>query len=137
MAGMLAFAENRRNAPLCKARRRGLYRPRPAPSGFLALEKRVSGTRISSEGLDRRRRRLLFRSWHRGIVEMDLVLGRFADAEIARWSEVQLDDYERLLEIPDQPLFAWVSGAEAVPPDHDTPMFRALRAFHESGEGLK
>jgi antitoxin CptB len=103
----------------------------------LALEKRVSGTRISSEGLDRRRRRLLFRSWHRGIVEMDLVLGRFADAEIGQWSEAELDDYERLLEIPDQPLFAWVSGAEAVPADHDTPMFRALRAFHDSGEALK
>ena len=55
----------------------------------------------------------LFRCWHRGIVEMDLVLGRFADAQIADWSEAELDDYERLLEIPDQPFFAWVSGAEA------------------------
>ena len=40
----------------------------------------MSGSRISSEGLDARRRRLLFRSWHRGIREMDLVLGRFAEA---------------------------------------------------------
>lgn len=97
----------------------------------------MTGTRISSEGLDGRRRRLLFRSWHRGIVEMDLVLGRFADAQIGQWSEAELDDYERLLEIPDQPFFAWVSGAEAVPAEHDTLMFRRLRAFHDSGEALK
>ena len=97
----------------------------------------MTGTRISSEGLDARRRRLLFRSWHRGIREMDLVLGRFADAHITQLSEAELDDYERLLEIPDQPFFAWVSSAEAVPVEHDTAMFRRLRDFHESGEALK
>jgi antitoxin CptB len=88
-------------------------------------------------GLDTRRRRLLFRSWHRGIREMDLVLGRFADAQIAQWSEPELDDYEQLLEIPDQLFFAWVSGAEPVPGEHDTPMFRRLRAFHDSGEAIR
>jgi antitoxin CptB len=67
---------------------------------------------------------------------MDLVLGRFADAQIAQLSEAELDDYERLLEIPDQPFFAWVSGAEAVPTEHDTAMFRRLREFHASGAGL-
>ena len=35
-------------------------------------------------GLDPRRRKLLFRSWHRGMREMDLILGGFADAAIAR-----------------------------------------------------
>ena len=55
----------------------------------------MTGTQISSEGLDPRRRRLLFRSWHRGIREMDLVLGRFADAHIATLSVPELDEYER------------------------------------------
>ena len=96
----------------------------------------MTGTRISSEGLDARRRRLLFRSWHRGIREMDLVLGRFADAHVAQLSEAELDDYERLLEIPDQPFFAWVSGAEAVPTEHDTAMYRRLREFQASGAGI-
>jgi len=97
----------------------------------------VTGTQISSEGLDERRRRILYRSWHRGIREMDLVLGRFADAQIARWSDAELDDYERLLEIPDQQFFAWVSGAETISADYDTAMFRRLREFHDSGEALK
>lgn len=93
----------------------------------------MTGTQISSDGLDARRRRLLFRSWHRGIREMDLVLGRFADSQIAILSDADLDEYERLLEIPDQQMFAWVSGAEATPADIDTALFRRLRAFH--GEG--
>ena len=44
----------------------------------------MTGTTRSSEGLDPRRRKLLFRSWHRGIREMDLILGGFADAENPR-----------------------------------------------------
>jgi antitoxin CptB len=52
------------------------------------------GPAISSEGLDGRRRRVLFRCWHRGIREMDLVYGRFADAEIANLSAVELDELD-------------------------------------------
>jgi antitoxin CptB len=102
----------------------------------LALEQTVSGTQLSSAGLDVRRRRLLFRSWHRGVREMDLVLGRFADSELVKLSEAELDDYERLLDIPDQQFFAWVSGAETVAADYDTPIFRRLRDFHTKVEGL-
>ena len=92
----------------------------------------MTGTQISSEGLDPRRRRLLFRSWHRGIREMDLVLGRFADAHIAILSDSELDEYERWLEVPDQRIFAWVNGAQTVPPEFDSVLFRRLRDFHRS-----
>ena len=92
----------------------------------------MTGTQISSEGLDPRRRRLLFRSWHRGIREMDLVLGRFADAHIATLNENELDEYERWLDVPDQRIFAWVNGAQVVPPEVDTPLFKRLRDFHSS-----
>jgi antitoxin CptB len=96
----------------------------------LALEKRVTGSEISSEGLDVRRRRLLFRSWHRGIREMDLVLGRFADALIGKLTDAELDEYERLLDVPDPQMFAYVNGAEKAPPEIDTALFRRLRDFH-------
>jgi len=94
----------------------------------------VTGTRISSQGLDQRRRRLLFRAWHRGIREMDMVMGRFADAHITGFSEAELDAFEELLVAPDQQAFAWVTGAEEVPPEFDTPMFRRLREFHLSND---
>jgi antitoxin CptB len=90
----------------------------------------VTGSTRSSEGLDVRRRRLLFRSWHRGIREMDLILGMFADAHIGEFSDAELDAYEQLIAWPDPDLLGWVTGAFEPPTDGDTPMFRRLRAFH-------
>ena len=90
----------------------------------------MSGTTISSEGLDERRKRLKFRLWHRGIREMDLVLGGFADAELGGLKDSELTEVEGWLDVPDQQMFAWVNGAEAVPDEVDTPSFRKLRTFH-------
>ena len=61
---------------------------------------------------------------------MDFVLGRFADAELNRLSDRELDELERWLEIPDQQIFAWVNGSEAAPADMNTALFRKLCAFH-------
>jgi len=90
----------------------------------------TTGTNLSSEGLDPRRRRLLFRCWHRGIREMDLVLGGFADAQLALLTEAELDELERWLEVPDQQIFAWVNGMEVTPQEFATVLFRRLRDFH-------
>lgn len=90
----------------------------------------MTGSTRSSEGLDERRRRLLFRSWHRGIREADLVLGRFADAHIANLTDADLDEYERLLDVPDHDLYTWVTEEVSVPSEYETALFRRLRAFH-------
>ena len=93
----------------------------------------TTGTNRSSDGLDARRRRLLFRCWHRGIREMDLVLGRFADEQLASLSEVELTELEGWLDIPDQQMFAWVNGMEPAPPEFETGLFRRLRDFRGKG----
>ena len=90
----------------------------------------TTGSARSSSGLDGRRRKLLFRSWHRGFREMDLILGRFADARIADLAEHELDDYERLIGYPDQDLYLWVTGQAPVPAECDGPVIASLRAFH-------
>ena len=97
----------------------------------------MTGTTRSSEGLDLRRRKLLFRSWHRGMREMDLIMGRFADAKVAALSDGEVADFERLIEVPDPDLLAWITGEAAVPPDFDSALFRSLRHFHLSGEGSR
>ncbi len=89
----------------------------------------MSGSKLSSAGLDIRRRKLLFRSWHRGTREMDLIMGRFADAHITGFSDTELDEFERLIENPDPDLLAWVTGVRAPPPGEDTEMFHRLCAF--------
>lgn len=91
---------------------------------------RVTGTRRTSEGLDLRRRRALYRAWHRGLREMDIILGRFTDAEIEHLSEAELDEFEHLLEAPDTNLYEWVSGRAPTPAEYDNAIFRRLVAFH-------
>src|SRR4030088_3543226 len=78
-------------------------------------EEAMTGTTRSSHGLDVRRRKLLFRSWHRGIREMDLIMGRFADAHIGDLTEAEVDAYEQLLEVPEHDVYAWISGEAPVP----------------------
>ena len=87
-------------------------------------------TERSSEGLDARRRRLLFRAWRRGVREMDLIIGRFADAHIEAFDDSGLDDFERLMEAPNAELYAWVVGVESAPAPYDTVVLAELRSFH-------
>lgn len=86
----------------------------------------------SSAGLDPRRKRLLFRAWHRGIREMDLLLGRFADARIETLSDLELDRLDVLMALPDPLLYGWLTGAEPPPPDADLALIGQIAAFHSS-----
>jgi antitoxin CptB len=89
----------------------------------------TTGTTRSSDGLDLRRRKILFRAWHRGIKEMDLIMGRFADQRLDHLSSGDLDEFEGLMQVPDQQLYAWINGSEDVPAERDTALLRALREF--------
>jgi antitoxin CptB len=90
-------------------------------------------TERSSEGLDERRRKLLFRAWRRGVREMDLIIGRFADAHIDKFDAKGLDDFEHLIEAPNADLYAWVTGTENAPAAYDTVVLATLIAFHSRG----
>jgi antitoxin CptB len=80
--------------------------------------------------LEERRKRLMFRAWHRGTREMDLLLGPFADAVAAGLSTDEIAIFEAWLEVPDPDIYAWIVGSAATPADYDTPLFRRLHAFH-------
>ena len=70
------------------------------------------------ESREVRERRLRLRSWRRGIREMDLILGGFADARLPELTAAELARYDALLSENDQDLYAWVSGREEVPAAH-------------------
>ena len=89
----------------------------------------MTGTTRSSGGLDDRRKRLLFRCWHRGTREMDLILGRFADAEIADMPDDELSELERLIELPDPDLYAALTGEKPLGPEYASPLFDRIKAF--------
>ena len=90
--GLLRFArdetgtsQSKLSGPMATDNRgpESLYQPGPARPGFW----RWIG--IRDDGIDTIERRLddrrsgLFRCWHRGTREMDLILGRFADGVLA------------------------------------------------------
>ncbi len=83
-----------------------------------------------AETLDIRRKRLKYRSQHRGTKELDLLLGRFAVARLDTLNAGQIDRFEALLEVPSPLVYAWVVGQDAPPPDMDTDILRLLREFN-------
>jgi len=91
----------------------------------------MTGTARSSAGLDDRRRRLLYRLWHRGTREMDLIMGRFADAALGVMSETEIAELEQLVDVPDPELYSWLTGSRPVPHAFDHVVFRRLREFHK------
>lgn len=78
--------------------------------------------------MDARRKRLLFRARHRGMNENDILVGRYAEDNLSLFSNEQLDQFELLLEVPDNDLFDWITGKAEVPPEFDTPIMAGLKA---------
>jgi antitoxin CptB len=89
----------------------------------------MTGSTRSSSGLDDRRKRLLFRCWHRGTREMDLILGRFADIEIAGLTDGELTQLEHLIEAPDPDLYAALTGDKPLDPEYASALFDRIKAF--------
>lgn len=77
------------------------------------------------------RKRLAFRSWHRGTREIDLLLGRFADAHLGDMGEAQLALYDLFLNNSDPDIFNWISGQEPVPPAEDNAVVRMVMHFYK------
>ncbi len=69
----------------------------------------------AGEAPETRLKRLKMRSMRRGIKEMDMILGHFAEAGLASLSPDDLDLYERMLAENDHDLYAWFSGRLSAP----------------------
>ena len=87
------------------------------------------------ETTENRRKRLRFRSWHRGTKEMDLLMGSFADAHLSAFDVGQLDRYEALLDVPEPVVYDWILGRSDPPADHDHDVTRLLLAFEFRAPG--
>ncbi len=76
-----------------------------------------------------RLRKLTFRASRRGFLEADLILGPFARSHAAELDADTLDEFERLLDVPDQDLYGWIVGLKPTPDEWETPLVQRLRAF--------
>jgi antitoxin CptB len=83
------------------------------------------------EEIEKKRKQLLYRSWHRGMREMDLIMGRFADKHIHEFDEVQLLEYEAVLGIGDPDLYSFITGKKEVPSNLLNSVMKKLIADQE------
>ena len=105
-----------------------LYEPHLFTEGDI----RMTGSVLSSADLDPLRKKLLFRAWHRGIREMDLILGRFSDTHIADMSTEELEEFAFLLEVFDRDLIQWFTDEVATPVVWNTALFQKIKHYHQS-----
>jgi len=89
-----------------------------------------------AEDIDKLRRRCLYQSLERGMLENDLLLGSFAKKYLRSLSPEELQQYDRLLQEVDPDIFAWLTGALPVPRHHDNAVMRRLRE-HVRADPLK
>ena len=78
--------------------------------------------------IETRIKRAAYRAHHRGTKELDLLLGRFADAELGRLGDADLAAFEELLELPDPEIDRWIRGEQA--PPALSPMIGLIRRHH-------
>ena len=95
----------------------------------------MSGAQANTLDHAARCRRITFRSWHRGMREMDLILGRFADDEIATLSEHELAQLEHLIEVPDPDLYAALTGNAALADEFAGRLFDRIKSFRVADHG--
>lgn len=72
---------------------------------------------------------MIYRSWHRGTKELDLLFGPFADARLQGYDAPALAQFEALLLAPDPDVYEWIVGRAVPDADYDTPVLRDIIAF--------
>jgi len=82
---------------------------------------------ISDEEI--RVKRLKFRAWHRGMREVDLLLGSFADQHLKGFNGDQLTQFEHILDIEDPYLYAWLSGTAPLPEEEKSDVMTMMLNF--------
>ena len=81
-----------------------------------------------NETTENKRKRLIFRSEHRGTKEMDLIMGSFARKNVPDMSEEELAQYDEILKENDPNLYNWLTGKEDAPANVVTEVFEKLKA---------
>jgi antitoxin CptB len=87
--------------------------------------------------IENRRKKLTFRAWHRGMKEMDIILGNYADRNLSTFDEAALDEFEALLHVPDQALYSVLVQGAPVPEEDDTELLRDIMNFAKDPLGKR
>lgn len=82
---------------------------------------------LENETTQNIRKKLIFRSGHRGTKEMDMLMGSFAEKYVPDFTEEELQIYENLLQENDPNLYNWIIGKEDAPANIQSSVFDLLK----------
>ena len=104
------------------------------------MRRQDSGCRILDSVLERERASLAPESWllnpafkrvrwraRRGLLELDIVLGRFIEAQYAQLDEAGRQAFEVLLDMPDNPLWDMISDRLEAAPGEQQALLEKIR----------
>lgn len=83
----------------------------------------------TGETIDVTRKRLIYQSRKRGMLENDLLLSTFADKYLKTMNEEELHLYDRLLDENDWDIYYWVTGKKPVPEKFDHGVMQRLKEY--------
>lgn len=72
------------------------------------------------------RRKLMYRSWHRGCKETDILLGYFALKHLNTFSLYELIEYEKIVDLDDHELYCYITNKKDLPSNLDERIFSLI-----------
>lgn len=76
------------------------------------------------------KKKLIYRSEHRGCKETDIIFGQFASEMLDSLDESQLKEYEQLLDVPDVDFYNWITGIQQLPANFNNSVFSLIKENH-------
>ena len=80
----------------------------------------------------KRRKQMFYRANHRGIKEMDIILGKYADAHVMTMNIAELDAFEAIMSEMDRDLLTWFTGEISCPEHLDSGLFEKILTYTTS-----
>lgn len=78
------------------------------------------------------RKKLMYRSWHRGCKETDMLLGYFALKYLDKFSLNELIEYEKIVDLDDYELYCYIIRKANLPSNLDSKIMDLITCFIEA-----
>jgi antitoxin CptB len=78
------------------------------------------------------RKKLMYRSWHRGCKETDMLLGYFALKYLNKFSLNELTEYEKIVDLDDYELYCYITRKANLPSNLDSKIMDLITCFIEA-----
>lgn len=75
-------------------------------------------------------KQLLYRSLHRGCKETDILLGKFASANVENFDDQKLNLYQNFIIEDDMEIYDWILRATPTPPQY-LKLVEEIQKFHK------